>query len=179
MSKRKIKLYIACSLDGYIARPDGSLDWLDNLPNPDKSDFGYFDFYASVDAVLIGRTTYEWVLGFDVEWPYSDAETYILTQKTEMATPTPRTQLLGNPLKEKIEELCSQEGKDIWLVGGGQVITAFLEEGLIDEMIITKIPIILGEGIPLFPGKPPETHFVLSDAIKYGDQVVNLHYKKV
>lgn len=175
---KKVKLFIAASIDGYIARPDGSLDWLDRVPNPDKLDFGYYAFYDSVDTLLIGRKTYEEVLGFGVDWPYPDSKTYIIS-KEEVEIKTENTFQLKGLLKEQIEMLRQEAGKDIWVVGGGVLISSILDLGLIDEMLITITPVILGEGIPLFPNKPKETQFELIKTEPFSTGFVNLTYKKL
>lgn len=89
---KKTKLFIATSIDGYIARKDGTLDWLDAIPNPDQLDYGYYAFYETVDTILMGRKTYEEVLGFGVDWPYPDCKTYVVSSnpvdlKTENTFP--------------------------------------------------------------------------------------------
>lgn len=174
----KIQLYIACSLDGYIAREDGKLDWLDAIPNPDKSDFGYFDFYAGVDIVVMGRGTYEEVLGFDVDWPYPDRKTYVTTTNETLETPTPNTGLVQNIDKEFIGQLKAESQKNIWLCGGGQVIKSFLELGAVDEMILSIVPTLIGAGLPLFPRGTRETSFDLVDTKSYNGGAVVLTYRK-
>ena len=84
MTDRKLKLYIAASLDGYIARPDGSLDWLEGLPNPKKIDYGYQKFYQSIDMVILGRVTYEEILGFGVDWPYGGCKAWVVSQNPKL-----------------------------------------------------------------------------------------------
>ena len=115
----EIKLFIATSLDGYIARPDGSIDWLNEIPNPDNSDFGYNDFYAEIDTLVMGRSTYEEVLSFDVEWPYPDRKCYVVTSKKDLKTPTPNTVLAHELNQEFLETLKKESSRNIWLVGGG------------------------------------------------------------
>lgn len=174
----KIKLYIATSLDGYIAREDGALDWLDAIPNPEKIDYGYTDFIKTIDTVIMGRKTYEEVLGFGVDWPYPDSTTYVLTSDVNYRTKTENTKVLNEVSIETIELLKKQSKKDIWNIGGGEVITAFLNLGQIDEMILSMIPVILGSGIPLFPGSPKETSFELTDTCAFDTGIVNLSYKR-
>ena len=154
---RKVKLYIAVSLDGYIARPNGELDWLVNLPNPNKIDHGYTEFYQTLDTTIIGRKTYQEVLGFGVDWPYSNCRTYVVSSNASTPIETPATELIDSGIIEQVRELKKEAGKDIWLIGGGELITWFINEGLVDEMTLNIIPVILGKGIPLFPGMPNET----------------------
>lgn len=175
---KKLKLYIATSIDGYIARKDGSLDWLDAIPNPDQLDYGYSQFYDSVDTLLIGRKTYEEVLGFGVDWPYPDSKTYIISSKP-VEIKTDSTYQLSESLDQIVKDLLNEEGKDIWVVGGGVLISSLLNMGLIDEMLITITPVILGEGIPLFPYNPKETKFELIKTEAFNTGFVNLVYKKI
>ncbi|MCX6231965.1 MAG: dihydrofolate reductase family protein [Bacteroidetes bacterium] len=175
----KIQLFIACTLDGFIARENGSLDWLFELPNPDQIDHGYNDFINGIDIVIMGRKTYDEVLGFGIDWPYSNCKTYIVTKNENYTVKTENTLLLHTINIEVIENLESESQKNIWLVGGGDLITQFLNENAIDDMALCMIPIILGKGIQLFPNQPKETkfEFVRSEAFKTG--VVNLTYKKI
>jgi dihydrofolate reductase len=174
----KIKLYIATSLDGFIARPDGSLDWLESLPNPNQIDHGYHDFYASIGVVIMGRSTYEEILGFGVPWPYSNCTSYVVTQNKNYKLSTPDTELLAGIDKGVIRSIQEVQTKDIWLVGGGKIITEFLNLQLIDEMILSIAPVILGSGIPLFPGVTRETSFKLVGAEKFETGIVNLFYSR-
>ena len=174
---KKVRLFIACSLDGYIARENESLDWLDAIPNPKKSDFGYGDFIAGIGEIIMGRKTYEWVARSGYPWPYED-NTYIISKKDEIEIDTPKTYLMNVDWVSKVKEMKKEEGKDIWLCGGGTLISAFLDERLIDEMILSIIPIVLGAGLPLFPGKPLETQFQLNSSKQFDSGVVNLSYRK-
>lgn len=174
----KVKLFIAASLDGKIARPDGSVAWLEEYPNPDGEDYGYGNFLAGVGTVVMGRKTYEEILGFGVAWPYPDAKTFVVTTNKTYSTSTPQTGLLTEINAANINDLTSKAGGDVWLVGGGEIISAFLSEGLVDEMTLTVIPRILGDGIPLFPKGCPETHLELKSAAPFPSGFVNLIYSR-
>lgn len=174
---KNCKLYIACSIDGFIAREDGSLDWLDAIPNPDQLDYGYQSFYNSIDTIVMGRKTYEEVLGFGVDWPYPDSKTYVLSSKS-IEIKTENTYLINEPLEYKIKKWKNNKGKDIWVVGGGELISSMLDLGLIDEMLLTITPVILGSGIPLFPNNPKETKFELVKTEAFDTGFVNLTYEK-
>ncbi|NET57490.1 MAG: dihydrofolate reductase [Symploca sp. SIO2E6] len=148
----KVSVYIATSLDGFIARKDGKLDWLNdaNATVPEGEDCGYNAFMDSVDVVIMGRKTYEQVLSFG-EWPYGKTPVVVLSRnpiKFPAALPNTVTHSSEKPLV--LYNRLSEEGAKHLYVDGGVTIQRFLKEGLIDELTITVIPIILGEGIPLF-----------------------------
>ena len=144
----KLKLYIAATLDSYIAGPNGEIDWLDASGGPD---YGYEEFYASIGTTLMGNSTYRLTLTVP-KFPYPDKTNYVFTR----GTPPPDTsnvRFVSGDIGGFVRSLKQESGKDIWLVGGGQVNTVMLNEGLIDEIILTIFPVVVGEGIPLFaPG---------------------------
>ena len=142
-------VYIAASLDGFIATINGGLDWLDEIPNPENSDFGYADFMSGIDAIIMGRITYEKVLTFGA-WPY-DKPVFVLTgSMTELPKISAGTVEIANGDPETIISDLNRLGYKNLYIDGGRTIQGFLKEDLIDEMIITRIPILLGTGIPLF-----------------------------
>ncbi len=170
-------VYLAVSLDGYIAREDGAVDWLDQIPNPDGLDFGYADFYASIDTLLMGRGTYEEVLGFGVEWPYTGKITYVVTSNASLDIKTPDTRVLSENPVEAIDQMRASEGTSgIWLVGGAKLIASLIKSGLVDELILTVIPVVLGDGIRLFQEGIPEHWLELRSTESFGNGVINLHY---
>jgi dihydrofolate reductase len=174
----KIKLFIATTIDGFIAREDGSLDWLFDLPNPNNNDYGYHAFYSGIGAVVMGRETYEEVLAFDVDWPYGNCKTFVITAKPEYEVKTPDTVVIQSIDNQTIRQIKSASHKDVWVVGGGKTISAFLNNDAIDEMLLSIIPVILGKGLPLFPDQPKETRFEISGTDRFETGVVNLHYVK-
>jgi dihydrofolate reductase len=174
-----IKLYIATTIDGYIAKPDGNLDWLTSLPEPESGDYGYQDLLNSIESIIMGRITYEEVLGFGIEWPYNDFKTYIVTNDSKYMVKTPETFVLNADFKDSVTDMKSKAEKDIWLVGGGKLISAFLENNLIDQMILTIVPKILGEGIRLFPGRTKESDWTLTEVKPFNTGLVNLTYEKI
>ena len=144
----KLKLYIATSLDGYIAGPNGEIDWLDGGGD---ADYGYQEFYGSIDATLMGSSTYSLTLTVD-KFPYPDKTNYVFTKGTPSSN-TVHVQFVSGDIAAFVRSLKRQAGKDIWLVGGGQINTVMLNAGLIDEVILTTFPLVLGEGVQLFaPG---------------------------
>lgn len=145
--ERKVVLYIAVSLDGYIARNNGEVDFLEGDGSNKDGDVGYVDFYNTIDTVIMGNSTYEQIIGWG-EYPYKGAEGYVYTNKN-IANNEDVTFTNINP-KELINELKKKEGKDIWVVGGAQIAKIFMKENLIDEYIIATIPVLIGDGIKLF-----------------------------
>ncbi|EJF11207.1 MULTISPECIES: dihydrofolate reductase family protein [Pontibacter] len=152
---RKIILYIAASTDGFIARPDGNIDWLhDKKYNIPDEDFGYTAFLQTIDTTLMGRKTYQQVMGFDMPFPYPDLKNYVFSRSEQQDTE--HVSFVKNAVVDFIEKLKEQPGKDIWLIGGGQLNATVLNAGLLDEIILTYIPIVLGKGIPLFSADTEE-----------------------
>src|SRR6187200_3312334 len=144
-------VYIATSLDGYIAREDGSFDWLMEIPNPNDSDYGFSVFLERIDGMVMGRKTFETVLGFS-EWPYPKSlPIFVLSNSlNELPAGLPaKVEIVRGELK-KIMEMLRDRGINNLYIDGGKTIQSFLKEDLIDEMIITKVPILIGSGIPLF-----------------------------
>lgn len=166
-------VYIATSLDGFIARKDGGIDWLDNIPNPTGSDYGYSEFIAGIDAHLIGRGTYEVVLGFS-PWPYTKP-VFVLSRTLE-APLAGGAELINATPREALAELEALGLRNIY-VDGGLTIQSFLKEDLIDEMIITRVPIVLGSGLPLF-GECSELSFRHEETEVYDNLLVKSRYTR-
>jgi dihydrofolate reductase len=173
-----IVLFIATSLDGYIAGPNGEIDWLETMPNPDQSDHGYGKLMERTGTFVMGSGTYKEVLGFGVDWPYPDNDTLVMSSDPDLKISTPRTFLHPASDLEYFRKLKTTEAKDIWLVGGGKLLQAFLKADLVDEMIITLIPTLLGDGIRLFPGPVPRSDWDLVDVERFASQAVGLTYRK-
>lgn len=173
----KIILYIASSIDGLIARKNGSVDWLNNFPNPEKTDYGYNEFFSKTTSVIMGRKTYDEILGFDIDWPYSDCNTYVVSRKNDFKVNTPGTFVVNEINKDFVNDLKSECDKNIWLVGGGEIISEFLKIDAVDEIILTFMPIILSKGIELFPGESKEIKLELINSEVFKNGIVSLHYK--
>jgi len=173
---RKIKLYIATSLNGKIAKPDGSVDWLEAIPNPEKIDHGYADFYQSIDTTIQGNKTYKQILGWGIDFPYSDKKNYVFT-RNKGSVDTENVEFVSKDHMDFVRQLKEEEGKDIWVVGGGQLNTMFLNEKLLDEIYVFVMPIILSEGIDLFESLPKETHLKLIESKNYATGAVEIKYK--
>ena len=141
-------VYIATSLDGFIATPEGGLDWLMNWPNPTGDDYGYAQFMQSIDAIVMGRGTFATVLGFG-EWPYAKPVFVLSRTLTEIpAHLGDRVELMSGDVSTRVNQL-HQRGYHNLYIDGGQTIQSFLAADLIDELILTRVPMLLGQGIPL------------------------------
>ncbi|AKB30563.1 Dihydrofolate reductase [Methanosarcina siciliae T4/M] len=171
-----IKLYIACSLDGFIARENGNIDWLTEYENSSETDYGYSEFYSSIGTVLMGRKTYEQVLGFGV-WPYGEKKTYVFTRQNEPLRRERNIEFVSGDVGKFVRRLKENTDEDIWLVGGSQLIRAFLEEDLVQDLIIFVVPVILGGGIPLFNRIGKEVRLRMIDTKRYENGLVRLEYK--
>jgi dihydrofolate reductase len=142
----KASVFIATSLDGFIARPDGALDWLPDDAEP----HGYEEFIATVDTIVMGRKTFETVLGFDA-WPFGKMPVVVLsTRPAEVIPPEGAACDVMSGTPHEIVARLAQRGVQHVYVDGGVTIQGFLEAGLIQRLIVTRIPVLLGSGIPLF-----------------------------
>ena len=171
---RKLILYIATSLDGYIAREDGNIDWL-SIVEDKNEDYGYREFLSSIDTVIMGRKTYDMVLSFD-EFPYPDKKCFVVT-RTERP-PDRWVNFWSRDVSELLSMIRRKNGLNIWLVGGGELIHKFSTENLIDEYIVSIVPIILGSGIPLFRKGESEVRLGLLGSSVFPSGLVQLIYKR-
>lgn len=146
----KNSVYIATSLDGFIADKKGGLDWLESVPNPEQNDMGYPAFMERIDALVMGRNTFETVLGFDVPWPY-EKPVFVLSNRLEKIPDSHqgKAHLIKGSLASVLKQIHEKGYKRLY-IDGGKTIQEFLKQDLIDEMIITTFPILLGGGTPLF-----------------------------
>jgi len=173
--RRKIIAYLATSADGYIARQDGSVDWLDR-PRP-RGSYGMPAFFRSVDTILWGRKTYDQSLTRGGPDPFGwKMKNYVFTHHPPK-TPVAGVEFVTKGVSAFCKRLRAQPGKNIWMMGGGGVIASFLDAGEIDEFSIHVIPVMIGEGIPLVaPGRRNVALQLLSTR-RYSDGVVHLHYR--
>lgn len=169
----KVVLYIAMSLDGYIARKDGSVDWLFDVEG-DGGDNGYAVFYQTIGTVVMGRTTYEDVLKLSEDFPYADRPTYVLSRSEQ--PPAPHVQFTTEPVESLIPRLQQASDADLWIVGGGQLVQAVMEKQLLHEMEVAIIPKILGEGIPLFPEGIVPSNLKMMGTQTLG-QIISIRYQ--
>jgi dihydrofolate reductase len=175
---RKILLYTAISIDDFIARKDGSIDWLHN-PDiiPEGEDFGYSDFYSSIDTTLMGNKTYKQILGFGGSFPYPDKKNYVITHEAGLAH-TAYVKFISSDIENFCQNLKKEEGSNIWLIGGGQINSILLEADLVDHLILTKIPVPLGSGIPIFSQDDWKDKFQTSSSKMYKNGIVQLKMDK-
>jgi dihydrofolate reductase len=151
-------VYIAVSLDGYIATPDGGVAWLERIPNPSGSDFGWSAFLSDIDAIVMGRRTYETVLSFG-EWPYAKPVFVLSDSLHELPDElSGRVELLRGEAESVTADLGAR-GYGRLYVDGGVTVQRFLAADRIDELILTRVPVLLGEGIPLFASLPAPLTF--------------------
>lgn len=175
MNQRRVVVFIACSIDGYIAGKNENLDFLSLVEVPGE-DYGYNDFIQTVDTVILGRKTYDKVLGFGVPFPHAERKCYVIS-----GTRTGSDQYVSfwnNSPAELITYLQQQTGTDIFVDGGAQVIHSLLEEGLIDRLTISFIPHLLGDGIQLFNNGRPEQQMQLVQSKSFPSGLVQLTYEK-
>lgn len=171
---RKVILYSAQSLDGFIAGKDGNIDWLhDKRPTLDGEDFGYNKMYESIDTVLQGFSTYKLIEDMGIENPYSGKRNYVFTRKTSLTNTEEVTFTNEDPVK-LVKKLIKEDGKNIWLIGGGQINGQLLQAGLIDELILTIIPVVLGDGIRIFETNGLENWFHLQHCQSYENGMVQM-----
>ena len=175
--QRKIIVYIATSADGYIARRDGSVDWL-NRPRT-AGDYGMGAFFKTIDTILWGSKTYRVGLEMnagDLGIYGSKTKNYVFTHHPPKTAP-PGIEFVNEPINQFSERLRATPGKDIWMMGGGGIIASFLDAGEIDEFIIHIIPTFIGEGIPLIAPKHRDVSLKLLSVRDYSDGVIRLHYE--
>ena len=171
-------VYIATSLDGYIADKYGGWIGFTVFLIQDNLDLGWTDFIGQIDALVMGRKTFETICGFDVEWPYS-MPVFVLSNSMTLLPEAYRdkAEIVSGPLLEIVESL-NERGFNKLYIDGGKTIQSFLQADLIDELTITQIPILLGGGVPLFSKLPkPLTFEHISTKVKLG-AMVQTHYRR-
>ncbi|WP_404424594.1 dihydrofolate reductase family protein [Thalassospira australica] len=174
MKKKLFRIYIAVSLDGYIARANGAVDWLDQF---DPAEFDFEGFLGTVGTLIIGRKTFDQVMEFG-EWPYEDRRTIVLTSRDLPDNRPANTEAYGGSLVELASQLRDDKSDtgDIWIVGGASVVTQFLFGGLVDQLEMFIIPEILGDGIRLFGRDAAGTTPKLIASESYKSGVVRMQY---
>ncbi|WP_338869278.1 dihydrofolate reductase family protein [Spirosoma sp. SC4-14] len=166
-----VKLFIATSLDGYIAGPKGEIDWLFT-----EGEYGYTAFMETVDTTLMGNETYKLTKTFG-EFPYKGLRNYVFTRNTEHP-PEPYVEFISGDIAAFVESLKAQDGKDIFLIGGSHINAVLLEAGLIDELQVFIHPIVLGNGIPMVQPTQTRHNWTFVASKSYENGLVELHYLK-
>jgi dihydrofolate reductase len=173
-------VYIACSMDGFIAKIDGNIDWLISIPNENNNDYGFGKFMERIDGIIMGRKTFEKILEMNPEkWPY-DKIVFVLSNNLK-AVPEKlehKVEIVNGDLINILENLKNRNINNIY-VDGGKTIQGFLKNDLIDEMIISTIPIILGNGIPLFGIINNEIKFFIEKTEYINKYIVMNYYKRI
>ncbi|MEK6477674.1 dihydrofolate reductase family protein [Catalinimonas sp. 4WD22] len=172
---RQLILYIAMSLDGYIAKDEDNLDFLSVVEWPGE-DYGYAAFQQEIDTLIWGRKTYDKVQSFGIKFPHKDKRCIVLSRTKKGRDEN--VEFFGGDLKELIAELKQQPGKNIYCDGGGEVVYALLKDALIDKMIISIIPHLVGNGIRLFKDGRSEQNLKLTKSITFPSGLVQLWYEK-
>ena len=168
-----VSYYAACSLDGFIATVDGGVDWLSDF-HVEGEDFGYADFFDSIDSMVMGSATYEQVLGFG-DWPYGEKPCWVMSKRPIQAV-RPEITVTGLSPAGILAEIEDHHLTRTWLVGGARAAGAFRANGLIDEYLITVLPTLLGDGVPLFVDEGPRLNLQLVKNGSAGNGAVTLHY---
>ena len=181
-AKRKVIVFIATSADGYIARPDGDVEWLNRRPR--TVDYGMTELYPSIDTILWGRKTYDWARAYykknDSKRGMFDTKVanYVFSRKPPKRA-MPGMEFVSEPVKAFAQRLRTTPGKHVWVMGGGNLIASFLDAGEIDEFDIHVIPTLIGEGIPLVAPRHRDVALRMLSSRKYPDGVVRLRYQVV
>ncbi|MBI1212334.1 MAG: dihydrofolate reductase [Alphaproteobacteria bacterium] len=167
----RFRIFIAQSLDGFIARPDGAIDWLRPY---DSVDYGYETFMAEIGTIVMGRKSYELAASLG-EWPYPSARSLVVTSQAIDDMP-PGVARVGSDISRLATALKASGGKDVWVMGGAMTINAFLEAQAIDRIDLFTLPILLGDGIPLFAPGRSEIPLKLAGTQTYDKGLVRLSY---
>jgi dihydrofolate reductase len=167
---RKVVYYLTASLDGYIARPDGSVDW---MPEPTAEDFGFAEFLQTIDTVVQGRKTYEQVLTFG-EYPYAGKENFVFSTTMKNAK---HAEVISVSPREFVKRRRQRKGKDIWLVGGAKLASHFFDENAIDDLVVFVQPVVLGEGISLTKALENDVPLTLASSRCFRGGQVRLDYR--
>lgn len=168
------QLYIAQSLDGFIADSEGGVGWLESRGA--GGDFGYEEFIAGVGAVAMGAATYEQLLAWDIGWPYTGKPSWIFTHRELPVPEGEDIRFTDRPAAEVVAEIEQEVEGNVWLVGGGSLARQWVDEGVLDELILFVVPLLLGEGVRLFGGTQ-ETDLELTGSRAYENGFVELRYR--
>lgn len=174
MSARKVIVYIAMSLDGYIADKTDGLDFLKAVEK-EGEDYGYGEFVDSVDTVIMGRKTFDKVLSFGIPFPHETRSTYVITRQNR--PPHKNITFYSGSLSELIRRIQNHPGKHIFADGGAEVVNELIQNQLVDTLIVSVIPVLLGDGIPLFKPKDLTQSLKLQSVQSFPSGLVQLEYQ--
>jgi dihydrofolate reductase len=172
---RRIIVHIGTSADGYIARPDGDLEWLTSRPKP-PGFYGIAEFMKSTDTMILGRKTYEAALRLGGKFD-ARGRTIVCSRQSPPGRVPPGVEFTDEAIAPLVSRLRGQPGKNVWLMGGGEIIASFLDQRAIDEFVVTIAPVFIGDGIPLLARRHRHTALELLAARPFEDGVVQLHYR--
>jgi dihydrofolate reductase len=170
----KITCYIAMSLDGCIAREDGNVDWLPAID--DREDYGYYEFLSTIDGIVVGNSTYEQFIKGQA-YPFGNRPCYVFSYEEE-DRPHDHVEYIKGSIEDFAADLRGRDHGHFWLMGGATIIAGFMVADAVDDLMITVLPVILGNGIPLFIPGIPESLWKLKGTRVYPHGIVQLHYRK-
>ncbi len=173
-SIRKTIVYIATSLDGFIAKPNDDLSFL-NVVQKEGEDYGYGAFIKTIDTVIIGRKTYDWIMTQVSDFPHANKTTFVITRSERSSIGN--THFYSGDLNVLIKSLKEKDGKNIFIDGGAEIVNALLMVNLVDELIISVIPVLLGNGVSLFKDGRPEQGMEFVSVKTFDTGLVQLHYR--
>lgn len=176
INMKKIILYIAASIDGRIAEPDGGIEWLSEFPITKEMNYGYKEFMASIDTIIMGGRSWRELSNMDAMGAYADKAVYVVSRH-DWGEKGNIKFITENVIK-RIVDMRNETGKDIWLFGGGELVSMLLAADLVDEMQIAYIPVILGKGISLFPEQAKESKWELIESKNYSSGIIMVEYQK-
>jgi len=175
VTHRRVIVHIAASVDGFIARPDGDLEWLTSRPAPEGF-YGMNAFMRSVDTMVLGRKTYDASLRLGAKFD-SKSRTIVFSRHTPPGDAPPGVEFVDGAIGPFVSRLREHPGKDIWLMGGGDLIASFLDEQAIDEFVVSVVPVFIGDGIPLIARRHRHVPLTLQSVERFEDGLVQLHFQ--
>ena len=177
MAKRKIIVHIATSADGFIARPDGDIDWLTDRPEPEGF-YGLPEFARSIGGKILGRKTFDTSVALGQQFSVKDPH-YVFSRRPAPPSPPPGVHFVSEPIAAFARRMRAEAGKDLWLMGGGEIIGEFLDAKAVDDFIISVVPVFIGEGIPLIAPRHLHVPLDLVSVQGFPDGVVQSHYQVI
>jgi dihydrofolate reductase len=173
--QRKVIVHIATSVDGFIAGPGGDLDWLTSRPAPEGF-YGMVAFEKTIDTKVLGRKTYDISLGLGAKFD-PRSPTVVFSRRPPPRDVPSGVEFVNEPIADFVSRLRQQPGKHVWLMGGGEIIAAFLDAEAVDEFVVSVVPVLIGEGIPLLAPGRRHVSLQLHSVERFDDGLVQLHYQ--